>query len=133
MNIEIKKGVRMGESRYNMKKMIINGVKFKVKKSGSITFYQSYFFRDLTDCYKKPSDEKKAIWNKWKKFFNELESFSDGCFVNSYCDQFFTIGNVVRINGIIYNVLITPTHNYIAEHIIVDLTGYTGRKRYKNV
>ena len=98
-----------------MKRMTINDVDFEIKKKGSITFYSKDLFRELTDCYNRPSDRKKAIWNEWKKFFNELESFSDGCFVNSYNCMMFTIGNVVRVNGIMYNILITPAHNYIAE------------------
>ena len=67
-----------------MKRMTINDVVFEVKEKGSIRFYQRDYFRELTDCYKRPSDRKKAIWNKWKKFFNEFYSLTDGCFVNSY-------------------------------------------------
>lgn len=64
-----------------MKRITINGVEFEVKKKGSIKLYNN---GDLMDCYNKASDRKKAIWNEWKKFFSELESFSNGCFVNSY-------------------------------------------------
>lgn len=95
-----------------MKRMTINNVDFEVKKKGSITLYNK---GELTDCYNRPSDRKKAIWNEWKKFFSELESFSNGCFVNSYNSNVFTIGNVVSIKGIKCNILITLSHNYIAE------------------
>ena len=98
-----------------MKKMIINGVEFEVKKKGSITFYTRNLYRELTDCYNRPSDRKKAIWEYWKKFFIEVESCSGGCFVNSYNCNIFTIGNVIQVGGMVYSILITPTHNYIAE------------------
>lgn len=97
------------------KTMEINGVNFEVKKKGSITFYVKNLFRNLTDCYTRPSDRKKAIWREWREFFTELDSYTGGCFVNSYNCNVFTIGNTIRFNGTLYNVLITPTHNYIAE------------------
>lgn len=47
-----------------MKRMSINDVEFEVKKKDSITFYSRDLFRELTDCYNRPSDRKKAIWNE---------------------------------------------------------------------
>lgn len=51
---------RRVESRGNSyeKTITLNGVQFEVKKKGSITFYTKDLFRELTDCYNRPSDRK---------------------------------------------------------------------------
>lgn len=99
-----------------MKRMTINDVEFEVMKKGSISFCSDYMCRTLDDCYAKPSDIKKAIWKEWCDFFRPFYlNFAKGVFVNSYNRMIFTIGAQILYNGVMYNILITPTHNYISE------------------
>lgn len=54
-------------------------------------------YKTLADCYKKPTDIKRSIWNKWVEWIVQLDRNAIGmCFgsltVVSYNSTVFTLG-----------------------------------------
>ena len=103
-----------------MKTITLNGITFEVSKKALDISIVCYAGRNLYDCYNNPSNKKIAIWNDWNMYFceltNPLRSMSKVVthpFVNSYNNNFFTIGCQFELYGTYYTVKITPTHNYI--------------------
>lgn len=86
----------------------INGKTFeldtKETEQDPIVFYKSVY-----DVYGRCSDTKKAIWEKWSRWFNECNSHMYG--VTSHNCNFFTISGVVTWGEDEYFLVITASHN----------------------
>lgn len=56
--------------------------------------YNRYYGRTLSDCYKKPTQTKKSIYNYWcemTKIYNTMST------VIAYNDQYFSLGFIAEI------------------------------------
>ena len=94
-----------------MKAMEINGVTFEVCGTTARNYVKD---KDLYDCYGRPSDTKRSIWEDWCIWFNETKIFEYG--VSSYNCNFFSINAILRdYNGKDYMMVITRLHNRIYE------------------
>ena len=65
--------------------------------------------RGLYDCYSRPSDTKIEIWEQWKRWFFDMDSYD--VWVESYNTNFFTIAGTIEWKGGKYFIYITPAHN----------------------
>jgi hypothetical protein len=66
-------------------------------------------FRDIYDCYGRPSATKVSIWHAW---YNWFISNHGNCTIRSYNTNFFTIeGYVEDENGYLYYCYITASKN----------------------
>lgn len=64
---------------------------------------------DIYDLYEKPSYEKVCIFRKWKEKLNTI-------YWLSWNSHLFSISwNVIDENGVLHNVKITASHNYILD------------------
>lgn len=99
-----------------MKKYIkLNDEIFEVKKLKHEPVYLGY--KILDDCYAKPSEAKKAVYNKWLEWLNELILYNPTGYVFgrlailSYNCNMFTLGVEVynKIGELIGDIYITKT------------------------
>lgn len=87
----------------------INGVKFEI---GTPVQEGHWSDRTVYDCYDRPSDAKRAIWEDWANYI--LDTFRTVRFgVESYNGFQFTISGVVEWEGQQYQLYITKCHNII--------------------
>ena len=85
--------------------VLINGVYYTPKKMDPFYNWKS----DLYQLYKKPSYGKVCIFRKWKEKLNTI-------YWLSWNSHFFSISwNVIDENGVLHNVKITASHNYILD------------------
>lgn len=103
-----------------MKTMEINGNVFEVIKPRKhpVSLTNSHFMRSIYECYDNPSEKKKAIYNKWHRWYLgdwRLSEFG----VISYNTFSFSIGCVFNDadTGVRGFIVITPCHNrlYLAD------------------
>ena len=101
------------------KYMTINGVKFeliKTPKTKDLIAHWRYAGRTLNDCYEKPSQIKREIYDEWLEWYygaDYVQAFG----VASYNGFNFTIGALLigeNMAGFpIGYIQITKTHNRI--------------------
>ena len=98
-----------------MKKQLnIHGINFELEHS--INCVPRISTRNLDECYERPSDTKKAIWNEWVHWFvYDCETTYFG--VASYSSNFFSIEGVIEFEGKSYYLRITKAHNRACEII----------------
>ena len=96
-----------------MKYITINNVRFEIKRVPGeklISLFKElalYNNRVLSDCYGRPSERKKAIYNSWLKW---ATGFCNGFGVYSFNSHFFTlIGSLTLQKEYVF--VITSTHN----------------------
>ena len=91
-----------------MKKTLeINGVTFELGKPVPEGHWSD---RTVYDCYGRPSDAKRAIWEDWASYI--LDTFRTATFgVASYNGFQFTIDGVVDWEGQQYQLRISKAHN----------------------
>lgn len=90
------------------KQMNIYGVDFEIGKA--INHEPDVSTRDLDDCYGRPSDIKRNIWNWWLSWFvNKCGSVNFG--VCSASSSFFSIEGKIEFEGKKYYLYITKAHN----------------------
>lgn len=102
-----------------MKRFItINGQEFELKKyrNGKIEDVISNMVscsKMLDDCYGRPSERKKAIFDYWFRWYYENENMF-GFGIRSYNTHIFTLQAYMMFTDDIYGLVdITPTHNYV--------------------
>lgn len=84
----------------------------------NVYFYSTFNTRTLSDCYGKCSTKKKAIYEDWKKYFNQFEKCRFG--VRSHTVQFFTLNALCFDNGKWYYFSINPVNHYVSEVTVVE-------------
>lgn len=98
-------------------KMVLNGRTFEVGKPMEHEFNSRYAKgKTIYEAYGKPSNAKISIWFNWVHWANELNSQPDsdcGIWVESATSWIFTIAGSYGVGDKIYNIKITPSHNYI--------------------
>lgn len=65
--------------------------------------------RGLYNCYKKPSKQKKDIFEMFCHWFND---YGGMCGIHSFNHHIITIAGYIVVNGIQIGILFTPNHNY---------------------
>ena len=90
-------------------KMEIGGMDFILIKGIKNTTLEEDIRRGLYDCYRTPSDKKKAIFE-----FISMWFYKNGgrCGIHSFNCNIITISGYIILNGIQIGILITPSHNY---------------------
>lgn len=93
----------------NKMELEIDGMIFTFRDGIQNSVLKSDILRGLYNCYKKPSDKKKDIFEIISFWF-----YNNGgkCGIHSYNSNIITISGYVNLNGIQIGILITPTYNY---------------------
>ena len=99
----------------------VNGVTFELKQRN---FKNQQPIKDilhvivdtskmLHECYERPSETKRDIFNKWWNWYTNTDNvYAIG--VRSYNTHMFTLQGYIQFNEFSYGIIdITPTHNYI--------------------
>ena len=86
--------------------LTIDGVDFRVDTKSTAIAPNQVDFRDVDDCYLKPSIVKRAIFEGWFKFFVEHEGW---CTISSYNCMTFTLDGILEHEGKLYRAYITKT------------------------
>ena len=85
---------------------------FELKESVAFT----RIYKTLNDCYTRPSNTKKEIYDFWLKWFYENSNNAlDFITIYSYNTYMFTLVGSIEINNVKYRFYITPFHNLIAK------------------
>lgn len=94
---------------------------FKVTHAPVTVFKVRNCFRELVNCYSRPSDAKKCIYGEWENFFRsengDVLTYCYGSGIISYNCMIFTYGADCDIiyNGEYHRAsfYITPSYNYV--------------------
>lgn len=95
----------------------IRGMRFLVGKAQcNARWTKPCVYGDILMSYRKPSEAKRFVWNKWVNWAKDLESL--GCTVYMHIEsansQTFTIGGYLKMpNGDEYNFYVTRWHKRI--------------------
>lgn len=93
------------------KTMKINGENFKIMKPISSFSLYTGQFKDITECYNRPSQIKQAIFDDWVQWSCEAECEEFG--IVGYNGFMFTLGGLIVLSGKMYYIYITKTRQEI--------------------
>ena len=87
----------------------INNRYFEVNKVDKVNNH-AIGYRDIDDCYGRPSQTKCNIWNSWEDWFHANDGY---CTIDSYNSMIFTIKGYFtdKETSKKYYAYITPAHN----------------------
>ena len=93
------------------KTVTINGETFTVIPSikSALTVPYSFRYKQIKDCYKKASVDKRTKYAHWITWFEKMGSTKYGIY--TYNKYVFTMGGIIDYVGEKYYVYITPTRN----------------------
>ena len=103
-----------------MKTLTINNVYFELHTSRMHNVAPITGCRrdEIFEVYGRPSVYKVAIWHDWCDWCEQLNNlgYECGIQIESYNCNFFTISGSLRMDGKVYDLWITRSHNRIYQH-----------------
>lgn len=91
----------------------INGQEFEIKGAKSLSLVESLIYKNLSECYTKPSNIKQSIYNDW--MYKLIQNYDTTVYrygINSYNTNMFTLHCYLKINDTKYYLYITKTKNW---------------------
>ena len=86
----------------------LNNVDFELGKS--IKGVPAIDHRSIWDCYGRPSNTKVSIYEDWRNWFvRDCDTYNFG--ICSRNCNFFSIEGVIDVDGVLYYLYITRSHN----------------------
>lgn len=97
-----------------MKQIInINGAEFEIKGAKRISLVESLTYKNLENCYSKPSNIKQSIYNDW--MYKLIQNYDTTVYkygINSYNTSMFTLHCYLEFNNTKFYLYITKTKNW---------------------
>ena len=86
--------------------LTVDGVNFKVDTKATAIAPAGAGIRTVDDCYGRPSQYKRAIFEDWQRWFIKHDGW---CSVASYNRMMFTLEGVLKVGKQLYRAYITKT------------------------
>ena len=86
--------------------MEVDGEMFRVDTKATATAPTRAGIRTVDDCYGRPSQYKRAIFEDWQRWFIAHDGW---CSVASYNCTMFTLEGVLKVGDQLYRAYITKT------------------------